>query len=65
MSVDLLAIGPNRGSLGWYPASAFGRALGSCGALGAAARAQAVDRSKTLEGFGESRRGDVPEGTPR
>jgi hypothetical protein len=26
-------------------------------------RAQPVDRSKTLDGFGESRRGDVPEGT--
>ena len=31
------------------------------GAAGAVA--QAVDRSKTLDGFGESRRGDVPEGT--
>jgi hypothetical protein len=27
------------------------------------AAAQTVDRSKTLDGFGESRRGDVPEGT--
>ena len=28
-----------------------------------AAVAQTVDRSKTLDGFGESRRGDIPEGT--
>ena len=33
-------------------------ALAAAGALG-----QTVDRSKTLDGFGESRRGDVPEGT--
>jgi hypothetical protein len=32
-------------------------------ALGATARAQATDQTKAAQGFGESRRGDVPDGT--
>ncbi|MGO9470047.1 MAG: hypothetical protein ACLQVF_38600, partial [Isosphaeraceae bacterium] len=56
---------------GWYrrrDSRAFRRAswlLGACVVLaaGAAAHGQSKDQPKSVSGFGESRRGDVPSGT--